>query len=107
MAVGDLLDRELIVRRMVKTNMALAQHKRTRQLVMVRLHFIEHPSKDREWELVESGKIVQRIRSQHMVRQFYTRVGAPVFKQDGRQYYTCYSAQEVLRHYQPHGIEPI
>lgn len=63
---------------------------------MIRIHFIEHPSKDRVWELVESGKIAQRIRHTNIVRQYYTRVDAPVFKKNGSLYHTCYSAQEVL-----------
>ena len=65
-------------------------------MIMIRIHFIEQLSEDRVWELVESGKIAQRIRHTNIARQYYTRVNAPVFKKDGSLYHTCYSAQEVL-----------
>ena len=57
-------------------------------MIMIRIHFIEQKqlSDDRVWELVESGKIAQRIRHSNIVRQYYTRVNALVFKKDGSLY---------------------
>ena len=63
---------------------------------MIRIHFIEDLSEDSAWELLESCKIARRIRHTNIARQYYTRVNAPVFKEDGSLYHTCYSAQEVL-----------